>query len=122
VSERVDQPDPLVTGDERQRGLHGPVAVRGMDVRVADTRRLDPDPDLPGPRLRDGALLDHQRLPERTNDRGTHGSAPSLRRPSWSHASTPACGARWANVPRSAGPLSPVALGTAAAGWGVGVS
>jgi hypothetical protein len=36
-----DDADPLVAGDERRRGLGRPVAVRGVDVGVAQAACLD---------------------------------------------------------------------------------
>jgi hypothetical protein len=58
-----DEPDALVAGYERRRGLDRPVAARGVDVGVAQTAHLDLDSHLPGLELGHGDLLDAQRLP-----------------------------------------------------------
>ena len=47
-AELDDDADALVAGDERRRRLDRPVAVGGVDVGVAQARRLDLDADLPG--------------------------------------------------------------------------
>jgi hypothetical protein len=66
--------DALVARDERWHGLHGPVAMSGVDVRMAQAGCLDPDEDLILARrgLRD--LLDSERLVEGLDDRGLHES------------------------------------------------
>ncbi|MGX1480162.1 UNVERIFIED_CONTAM: hypothetical protein RKD50_008970 [Streptomyces canus] len=68
LAERLDEADALMAGDEGRGGLDGPVAVRGMDVGVAQPRRLHADADLAGAGLRIRPLLDHQRLAEGPDD------------------------------------------------------
>ena len=65
----------FVTGNERQRRLHRPVAVRCVEVRVADAARDDLDQDLAGPGCRDRHFLDRERLAERAD----HGRFHRLR-------------------------------------------
>jgi hypothetical protein len=72
--ERLDDPHALVARDQRQRGLDRPVAVRGMDVGVAEAAGLDPDEHLAVARLRLGDVLDGQRLGEIVDDGGLHGA------------------------------------------------
>ena len=60
-AELDDDPDALVPGHERRRRLDRPVAVRRVDVGVAETRRLDPHPHLAGGELGRRDLLDAQR-------------------------------------------------------------
>jgi hypothetical protein len=68
-----DMTDAFVTRDERRLGLHRPIAVRGMQVGVADAARRDPDEDLAGAGVRHGNLLDNEGLPEFTDDCCFHG-------------------------------------------------
>ena len=56
--ERLDDADALVPGHERQRRLDRPVAVRGVDVGVAQPGGLDADEDLPGPGVGIGRSCD----------------------------------------------------------------
>jgi hypothetical protein len=62
-----------VTRDQRQFRLDRPVAVRGVDVCVAEATGLDPDEHLTVARLRHGDVLDAQRLGEVIDDGGLHG-------------------------------------------------
>ena len=64
VAELLDDPDALMTGDERCRRFDRPVAAGGVDVGVADAGRLDPDQDLAGARCGDGKIADLERGPE----------------------------------------------------------
>ena len=64
----LDQADALVAGDEGRGGLHGPVAVGGVDVRVAEARRLDPDDDLARAGDGDRDLFEDQRALEVVDD------------------------------------------------------
>jgi hypothetical protein len=75
-AERLDDPHALVAGDQRQRGLDRPVAVRRVNVGVAQATRLDPDEHLAVTRLGLGDVLDPQRLGEVMNDGGFHGGLP----------------------------------------------
>src|ERR1039458_2496045 len=68
-----DDADALVTGDERRRGLDRPVAVRGVDVGVAEATRLDLHAHLSRTELRHRDLLDGQRAAEVVDDRGAVG-------------------------------------------------
>ena len=70
--ERLDDPHALVTRNQRQRRLDRPIAVRGVNVRVAEPAGLDSNEDLAVTRLRPGDVLDAQRLGEVTNDGGLH--------------------------------------------------
>ena len=70
--DRRDMADALVTGDERQARLHGPVAARGVEVGVADARRREPDHHLARPGLGHRQLLDRQWLAEGVDHRGAH--------------------------------------------------
>jgi hypothetical protein len=64
-----------VAGDERRFRLDWPVAVRGVDVGVAQTRRLDPDHDFARPSDRLWHVLDDQRLAELMDYSGFHGDS-----------------------------------------------
>ena len=61
-------------GDERRRGLHGPVAVSGVDVGVTEAGRLDPDAHLTELEAQNRHLLDGQRLAEGVHDGGAVGA------------------------------------------------
>ena len=61
----------------RDRGRTRPVAIPDVEVGVADARREDTDPDLPGTRLGQRQVLDGGRLAE----------GPQHRRPSGRHVS-----------------------------------
>ncbi len=69
-AELLDDPDTFVAWDERRRRLHGPIAVRCMDVGVAEAGRLDPHPNLPGLERAARNVLDAERLREVVHDRG----------------------------------------------------
>jgi hypothetical protein len=56
-SERLDDPHALVARDQRQGGLDRPVAVRGVDVGVAEAAGLDPDEHLAIARLGPGDVV-----------------------------------------------------------------
>jgi hypothetical protein len=58
--------------DQRQGGLDPPVAVRGVDVGVAEAARLDPDEHLAVARLGHDDVVNSQRLGEVMNDGGLH--------------------------------------------------
>jgi hypothetical protein len=92
----IDEPDTLMTRHQRKRRLHGPVAAGGVDIRVADTRRLDVNPNLTRPGFGDRALLDSEWFTELANDSCTHrGLLVSV--------STQAC-SRQPTTPRVEGP------------------
>jgi hypothetical protein len=74
-SEALDNPHTLVAGDERRFRLDWPVAVRGVDVGVAQTRRLDPHHHLARPSDRLWHILDNQRLAELMDYSGFHGDS-----------------------------------------------
>src|SRR5215207_6981292 len=65
-------PDALVAGDERELRLDRPVAVGGVDVRVAQARGFYLDNNLSKPGLWLGHILDAQRLRKIVNHRGFH--------------------------------------------------
>src|SRR5512132_1073805 len=69
-----DDADALVPGYERRRRLDRPVAVRGVDVGVAQARRLYPHAHLPRLQRRRRDLLDRQRAVEVVDDRRLVGS------------------------------------------------
>ena len=69
-TELDDDADALMAGDERRRRLDGPVAMRGMDVGVAQPGRLHVDAHLPELEPEDRDLLDGQRLAEGVDDGG----------------------------------------------------
>ena len=71
-AELLDDSDALVAGYEGRRRLHRPVAVRRVDVGVAEAGRLDPDEDLALAGNRSLDLLEPQRLGERVHDRRFH--------------------------------------------------
>ena len=73
-----DDADTLVARYERWRGLDRPVAVRGVDVGMAQAARLDLHAQLPVIELRHRDLLDSQRAGEVADDRGTVGGGFSL--------------------------------------------
>ena len=77
-AELDDDADALMARDERRRGLHGPVAMGGVDVGVAESGRLHPDAHLPELEAQDGDLLDGQRLVEGVDHRGAVGRGGSL--------------------------------------------
>src|SRR3984885_9438944 len=56
-AELLDITDALVPGNERRCRLYRPVAVRGVDIGVAQPACLDPDEDLTVGRLRDREIL-----------------------------------------------------------------
>ena len=65
-----------MTTDERRLRWDGPVALRGVEVGVADTGALHLDETLAGLEilgLRDGDLLDLERRTGRADDGGLHG-------------------------------------------------
>ena len=68
-----DMADALVARDEWRLGLDRPIAVRRVQVRVADAARRDLDKDLAGLWARHRYLLNNQRLIELTDDCRFHG-------------------------------------------------
>jgi hypothetical protein len=67
-----DEADTLMTRNEGRLGLHRPVALGGMQIRVAHSRCLDLDLDLAGAGLGYRHFLDDQRLAEFAHDCGFH--------------------------------------------------
>jgi hypothetical protein len=63
-SDRSNEADSLVARNEGQRGLHRPVAPRGMEIRVAHAAGLGFHQDLARPWHGDVPFPEHQRLPE----------------------------------------------------------
>jgi len=74
-SERLDDSDALVARDQWQRRLDRPVAVRCVDVGVAEAAGLDPDEHLAVARLGPGDVLDAERLGEVMNHGSFHGGS-----------------------------------------------
>ena len=70
--------DPFMSGNEGQRWLDGPVAISGMQVGMADARRLHVHQDITGTDLRDRAFFDAQRPAELSNDSGFHMAGRTL--------------------------------------------
>jgi hypothetical protein len=64
----MDGADALVAGDERRLRLDRPVAVRGVDVGVAQPGSLHLHEHLAGAGLGDGKVLDLQGLAELADD------------------------------------------------------
>lgn len=73
AAHRGDVADAFVTGNERQRRLHRPVALGGMQVGVADAGGFDLHQYLPGAGQRNLDFLDPQRRAVGVHDRGFHG-------------------------------------------------
>ena len=71
-SDLLDDPHAFVSGRERRCRLDGPVAVRGMDVRVAEAGGLDPDDDLTCPCNRLGDFVELKRPVEVVHNGGVH--------------------------------------------------
>ena len=58
LSQLFDNADALVSRDERRGRLDRPIALRGVDVGVAEPAGLHPDQDLAGCRRGAGTILD----------------------------------------------------------------
>ena len=71
-AERDDAADRLVAGDERDFGLQGPVAGRGVEIGVADAAGFGLDQNLTGAGGRNVQLAEHQGLAELFDDGGVH--------------------------------------------------
>jgi hypothetical protein len=71
-TDRRDEANPLVAGDEREARLQGPVSTRGVQIGVADPARLGLDEDLPGLRRREVPLAQDQWLSKLFDDGGVH--------------------------------------------------
>jgi hypothetical protein len=80
-TERGDDAGALVSGDESRRRFHRPIAVRGVQVGVADAGGDDLHEHLAGAWRGYRDLFDRQRLAERMHDRRAHhlrhGHSPS---------------------------------------------
>jgi hypothetical protein len=72
VTRRIYGADSLVAGNKGRGWLDRPVAMRGMNVGVAQPGRFHPHRDLPWARIWDRPVLDGQRLPELVDDCGSH--------------------------------------------------
>ena len=84
-ADRRDDARAFVTRNERQLRLHRPIAVRRMEIRVADAARDDLDQHLAGPRCRDRHFLDRERLAEGAD----HGRFHRLRHENSPHTIVP---------------------------------
>jgi len=71
-TELGDIADAFMAGNEGRVRLDRPVAIGGVQVGMADAGRFVLDEDLARSRLRNGHLLDHQRLAEFTDDGSFH--------------------------------------------------
>ena len=71
-SDGGDAPDAFMAGNERERGLHRPVAVCGVEIGVADAAGLGLDQDLAGAGRGNVPLPQDQRLSELFDDGGVH--------------------------------------------------
>src|SRR4051794_39237554 len=72
IADGGDIPDAFVARNERQCRFDRPVAVGGVQVRVADARGLYIDENLSAPGLRYGDFFDAQRRAEFMYDSGFH--------------------------------------------------
>jgi len=71
-SNGCDQADGLMAGNEGERGLRRPVAMRGMEIGVAYAARLGLDQDLSRAGRRDVQFAKLQRLSKLLNYCGLH--------------------------------------------------
>jgi hypothetical protein len=71
-SDGSDQSDGLMARNEREIGLYGPVAMRGMEIGVAHAARLSFDHDLAGAGRRDIPFPKHQGCSELLDNCGVH--------------------------------------------------
>src|SRR5271157_1729202 len=71
-AERDNDPRSLMSGRDRKIWLHRPIAVRRVQVGVADPTRDDFHQGLPRPGRRHRKLSHHERLAELFNDCGAH--------------------------------------------------
>src|SRR5208282_3510436 len=75
TADRGHRSHAFVAGDEGWFWLDGPIALRGVEVRVADPGRRDANEDLVLVRLRNGYLLECERLSEFADDGRFHSVA-----------------------------------------------
>ena len=68
TADRGHRSHAFVAGDEGRFWLDGPIALRGVEVRVADPGRRDANEDLVLVRLRNRYLLECERLSEFADD------------------------------------------------------
>ena len=68
-----DDADPFMTGDERQRRFHGPVAVRRVEIGMADAAFDDLHEHFVRPGCCARNFVDRQGVTELTNECGFHG-------------------------------------------------
>jgi hypothetical protein len=71
LADLYDASDPFMARNERRSRLHGPVAIGGVDVGMADAAGLDLDEHLPD--HGHGQLADCERLAELSYESGLHG-------------------------------------------------
>ena len=71
-SDGGDQPDGFMARNEWKRGLQRPVAMRGMEIGVANTAGLGLDQDLAHLGRGYVKLPKHQRFSEPLHNRGLH--------------------------------------------------
>jgi hypothetical protein len=76
AADPFDDAHTFMAWDEGQRWLDGPVAAGGMDVRVAQAGRLDPDEELVSTGFGHRDVLDPQRLVEVVDKCGLQGRSP----------------------------------------------
>ena len=108
TADRDHRSHAFVARDEGRFWLDGPIAVRGVEVRVADPGRRDANEDLVLVRLRNRYLLDRERLAELADDgclhragheflsscderRSRHVERQAHRRSEWHFASSHSC-------------------------------
>ena len=71
-AERDDAADRFVARDERDFGLEGPVAGRGVEIGVADPAGFGLDENLTGAGGRNIDLAEHKGFAELFDDGGVH--------------------------------------------------
>src|SRR4029453_7234109 len=72
TADRNHRSNAFVARDEGRFWLNGPIALHGVEVRVADPGRRDANEDLVLVRLRHGYFLDYERLAELGNNSRLH--------------------------------------------------
>ena len=79
---RLDAADDLMPRNDRQLGI-GEVAVDHMQVGAANAARLDPNANLPRPRLEFGPFLQREPIAGPPQDHGAHGARLDHERVWW---------------------------------------
>src|SRR4029453_16960079 len=72
TADRGHRSHAFVSGDEGRLWLDGPIALRGVEVRVANPGRRDANEDLVLVRLRNSYFLKRELLAEFADDRSFH--------------------------------------------------